>query len=70
MRLVFAETPADARVMALALNGTVTSQIAADVPRPGGGRAGREATIGRGEPVVSLDVVTGDIRIEAPGRPG
>ncbi len=67
VRLAFAETPADARVMALALNGTVTSQIAL-LAKTAWGPRWAEATLGRGEPVVSLDVVTGDIRIEAPGR--
>jgi DUF4097 and DUF4098 domain-containing protein YvlB len=69
VRLAFAEAPTDARVMALALNGTVTSQLPLNLKTKWGPRWG-EATIGRGEPVVSLDVVTGDIRIEAPGRPG
>jgi hypothetical protein len=68
VRLVFAETPADARVMALALNGTVTSPQIALAARTGWGPRWAEATLGRGEPVVSLDVVSGDIRIEAPAR--
>jgi hypothetical protein len=69
VRLVFAEALTDARVMALALNGTVTSQLPLNLKTEWGPRWG-EATIGRGEPVVSLDVVTGDIRIEAPRRKG
>jgi hypothetical protein len=69
VHLSFAEVPADARLMALALNGTVTSQLPLTLKTGWGPRWG-EATIGRGEPVVSLDVVTGDIRIEAPRRPG
>jgi hypothetical protein len=67
IRLAFAEAPADARVMALALNGTVTSQIPLHTKTAWGPRWA-ETTIGRGEPVVSLDVVSGAIRIEAPGR--
>jgi hypothetical protein len=67
IRLAFAEAPADARVMALALNGTVSSQIPLRAKTAWGPRWA-EATIGRGEPVVSLDVVTGTIRIEAPGQ--
>ncbi len=69
VRLAFAEVPTDARLMALALNGTVTSQLPLTLKTGWGPRWG-EATIGRGEPVVSLDVVTGDIRIEAPSRRG
>jgi hypothetical protein len=69
VRLAFAQAPANARVMALALNGTVTSQLPLNLKIGWGPRWG-EATIGRGEPVVSLDVVTGDIRIEAPRPPG
>jgi len=67
LRLVFAERPADARIMALALNGTVRSEIPLTLKTGWGPRWG-ETTLGRGEPVVSLDVVTGDIRIEAPPR--
>ena len=55
--------------MALALNGTITSQLPLTLKAGWGPRWG-EATIGRGEPVVSLDVVTGDIRIEMPVRRG
>ena len=69
VRLAFDEAPTDARVMALALNGTITSQLPLTLKAGWGPRWG-EATIGRGEPVVSLDVVTGDIRIEMPVRRG
>ena len=69
VRLSFAEAPTDARVMALALNGTVSSQLPLNLKTGWGPRWG-ETTIGRGEPVVSVDVVTGDIRIEVPARPG
>ena len=65
LRLAFAVVPADARIMALALNGTVHSEIPLALKTAWGPRWG-ETTLGRGEPVVSLDVVTGDIRIEAP----
>jgi hypothetical protein len=67
VRLSFDETPADARVMALALNGTISSQVPLMLKTAWGPRWG-EATIGRGEPVVSLDVVTGDIIIETTSR--
>jgi hypothetical protein len=66
LRLAFAARPTDARIMALALNGTVRSDIPLTL-RTGWGPRWGETTLGRGEPVVSLDVVTGDIRIEAPG---
>jgi hypothetical protein len=62
IRLTLAERPANARVMALALNGTVQSQIPLTVKDTWGPRWG-EATIGSGEPVISLDVITGKIAI-------
>lgn len=68
VHLAFAEPPSDARVMALALNGTVTSQLPLTLKTGWGPRWG-EATIGRGAPVVSLDVVSGDITIAVPKRP-
>jgi hypothetical protein len=69
VRLAFDQVPADARLMALALNGTITSHLPLTLKTGWGPRWG-EATIGTGEPVVSLDVVTGDIHIEAPGGRG
>jgi hypothetical protein len=54
--------PADARVLALALNGSIQS----DVPmttRDSWGPRWSEATLGKGEPVISIDVVTGKIEI-------
>lgn len=65
VRLTLAERPADARVMALALNGHITSDIALAMKNQWGPRWG-EATIGKGEPVISVDVVTGTIEIKAP----
>jgi hypothetical protein len=65
VRLTLVERPADARVMALALNGTIASDIALTMKDTWGPRWG-EATLGRGEPVISIDVVTGTIRIQAP----
>lgn len=67
VRLALDETPQDARLMALALNGTITSAIPLTTKTAWGPRWG-EATLGRGEPVVSIDVVTGDIRITAGAR--
>jgi hypothetical protein len=65
VRLSLAERPKDARVMALALNGSVRSQIPLTMKDAWGPRWG-EATLGKGEPVISLDVVTGVIEIKAP----
>lgn len=64
-RLALAERPPHARVLALALNGTIASDIPLRTRDTWGPRFG-EATIGRGEPVISIDVVTGGIEITAP----
>ena len=65
VRLTLAERPADARIMALALNGHVTSDIPLTLRDTWGPRWG-ETTLGKGEPVISLDVVTGSIEIKSP----
>lgn len=65
VRLTLAERPADARIMALALNGHITSDIPLTMKDQWGPRWG-ETTLGKGEPVISLDVVTGTIEIKAP----
>jgi DUF4097 and DUF4098 domain-containing protein YvlB len=65
VRLSLASRPVDARIMALALNGHVNS----DIPltrRESWGPRWAEATLGKGEPVISLDVVTGLIEIKSP----
>ena len=65
VRLSLAARPVDARILALALNGHVTS----DIPltrRETWGPRWAEATLGKGEPVISLDVVTGLIEIKSP----
>ena len=62
VRLTFGEVPTDARVMALALNGTISSDIPLRTKDTWGPRWG-EATLGKGEPVVSIDVITGRIEI-------
>lgn len=66
VRLGLAAPVADARVMALALNGTITSAVPLAMKYGWGPRWG-EATIGQPDRVVSIDVVTGTIRIEATG---
>ena len=65
VRLTLAERPANARIMALALNGQIKSEIPLTMKDSWGPRWG-ETTIGTGEPVISLDVVTGTIEIKAP----
>ncbi len=65
VRLALAEAPRDARVLALALNGSIQSTIPLMMKAGWGPRWG-ETTIGSGEHVVSIDVVTGTIRLEAP----
>ena len=65
VRLSLAERPVDARILALALNGQVKSTIPLTMKDSWGPRWG-ETTLGKGEPVISLDVVTGSIEIKAP----
>jgi hypothetical protein len=64
VQLALAERPADARILALALNGGITSDIPLTMKDTWGPRWG-EATLGKGEPVISLDVVTGTIAIRS-----
>ena len=65
VKLTLAERPAHGRILALALNGTIASDIPLNMKDQWGPRSG-EATLGRGEPVISLDVVTGTIEIRSP----
>ncbi len=60
--LALASTPQHARIMALSLAGSIASTIPLTTKATVGPRFG-EATLGRGEPMVSIDVVKGDIRI-------
>jgi hypothetical protein len=62
VRLTLAEQPTDARILALALNGTINSTIPLTTKTSWGPRWG-EATLGKGEPVISIDVITGRIEI-------
>jgi DUF4097 and DUF4098 domain-containing protein YvlB len=62
VKLSLAERPSDARILALALNGTIASDIPLTVKDRWGPRWG-EATLGKGEPVISIDVITGTIAI-------
>ncbi|HJU42763.1 MAG TPA: hypothetical protein VJ691_08105, partial [Vicinamibacterales bacterium] len=54
VRLTLAERPADARIMALALNGRIKSDIPLTMKDTWGPRWG-QTTLGKGEPVISLD---------------
>jgi hypothetical protein len=62
VRVRFARAPSSARVLALTFNGTITSDIPLTKKDEFGPRFG-ETTIGDGDPVISIDVVTGDIEI-------
>jgi hypothetical protein len=62
VHLGFARTPADARILALTFNGKIQSEIPLTRREAFGPRFG-EATLGKGEPLVSLDSITGDIII-------
>jgi DUF4097 and DUF4098 domain-containing protein YvlB len=65
VRLTLAERPVDARILALALNGPIKSDIPLTTRDTWGPRWG-ETTLGKGEPVISIDVVTGTIEIKSP----
>jgi len=62
VRLQMPGPPPDARVMALALNGSIQSDIPMTT-RDSWGPRWSEATLGKGEPVISIDVVTGTVEI-------
>ncbi len=62
VRLQMPGAPPDARVLALALNGTIQSDIPMTT-RDTWGPRWSEATLGKGEPVISIDVVTGKVEI-------
>ena len=67
LRVRFARAPANARILAVTLNGTITSDIPLTMKDKFGPRFG-ETTIGSGEPVMSIDVVKGDISIVVAGK--
>ena len=60
--LELAAVPVDARILALSLGGTVSSAIPLTMQDRWGPRFG-EATLGKGEPVISIDAVNGDVSI-------
>lgn len=63
--LKLATRPEHARILALTLNGAITSTLPLS-ERAGFGPRFREGILGRGEPLISLDAVRGDITIAAP----
>jgi len=67
VKLTLAERPTDARIMALAMNGQVRSDIPLTRRNTWGPRWG-ETTLGKGAPVISLDVVTGVVELKSPNR--
>jgi hypothetical protein len=66
LQVRFNHRPESARILAVTLNGTITSDLPLRKADKFGPRFA-EATIGAGDPVMSLDVVKGDIKI-ATGR--
>ena len=60
--LTLESTPPDARILATTFNGRITSDIPLNAKDQFGVRFA-ETTLGRGEPVISIDVVTGNIEI-------
>ncbi|MDE3155936.1 MAG: hypothetical protein KGN76_12580 [Acidobacteriota bacterium] len=63
--LGLAESPPNARVLAVTFRGALTSTLPLHFKDKFGPRFG-EASIGRGQPLISIDVVYGDIRITVP----
>ncbi|MDH4064974.1 MAG: hypothetical protein OEW19_11285 [Acidobacteriota bacterium] len=62
VRVHMAGAPSDARILALALNGSIRSDIPLTT-RDTWGPRWSEATLGKGEPLISIDVVTGSVEI-------
>jgi hypothetical protein len=62
LRVRFARAPANARILAVTFNGRIESDIPLTRKDRFGPRFG-EATLGSGDPVLSMDVVKGDITI-------
>jgi len=62
LRVRFARAPTSARILAVTFHGTITSDIPLTKKDQFGPRFG-ETTIGDGDPVMSMDVVNGDIAI-------
>jgi hypothetical protein len=67
VRIRFPRTPASARILAVTLNGRITSDIPLTKKDQFGPRFA-ETTIGSGDPVLSMDVVKGDITLSVSQR--
>jgi hypothetical protein len=67
VRVHFARPPANGRILAVTLNGAIASDIPLTMKDRFGPRFG-ESTLGSGDPVLSADVVKGDIRFTV-GKP-
>jgi hypothetical protein len=67
LRVRFARVPVNARILAVTFNGTITSDISLTTKDQFGPRFA-EATLGSGDPVLSMDVVQGDIAISVAQR--
>lgn len=64
--LELAEQPQHARILALSMGGAITSDIPLTRRERWGPRFG-EATLGKGEPLISIDVVNGNVAIKVAG---
>jgi hypothetical protein len=62
LRVRLARQPSNGRILAVTLNGAISSEIPLTMTDRFGPRFG-ESTIGRGDPVLSADVVKGDISL-------
>ncbi len=67
VRVRFARAPVNGRILAVTLNGSVASDIPLTMKDRFGPRFG-ESTLGTGDPVLSADVVKGDIALTV-GKP-
>jgi len=67
LRVRFARQPANARILAVTLNGSIASDIPLTMRNQFGPRFG-ESTLGSGDPLLSADVVKGDISFTV-GKP-
>ena len=67
LRVRFARQPANARILAVTLNGAIASEIPLTMKDQFGPRFG-ESTLGTGNPLLSADVVKGDITLSVAKR--
>jgi hypothetical protein len=67
LRVRFARPPENARILAVTLNGAIASEIPLTIKDQFGPRFG-ESTLGTGSPLLSADVVKGDITLSVTKR--